>query len=55
MQTVKGLFFDVGGTIFDWKNTAKQRIQEVADAAGKEVDSESFAVDWRDEMFRIHT
>ncbi|MCB2216081.1 MAG: HAD hydrolase-like protein [Desulfobulbaceae bacterium] len=55
MQTIKGLFFDVGGTIFDWKNTARQRIEELADTAGRGIDSESFAVDWRDEMFKIHT
>jgi len=55
MDNVKGLFFDVGGTVFDWKNTARERIQELADASGKEIDSEAFAIDWRDEMFRIHT
>jgi len=55
MENVKGLFFDVGGTIFDWKNTARERIQELADVRGKEIDSEAFAVNWRDEMFRIHT
>lgn len=55
MDKVKGLFFDVGGTIFDWKNTARERIQELANARGKEIDSEAFAIDWRDEMFRIHT
>ena len=55
MDNVKGLFFDVGGTVFDWKSTARERIQELADARGKEIDSEAFAIDWRDEMFRIHT
>ncbi len=30
MQQVKGLFFDVGGTVFDWKNTVKSRIEELA-------------------------
>jgi len=55
MDKVKGLFFDVGGTVFDWKNTARERIQELAEDRGKEIDSEAFAIDWRDEMFRIHT
>lgn len=55
MEKVKGLFFDVGGTIFDWKNTARERIQELADARGTDIDSEAFAIGWRDEMFRIHT
>jgi 2-haloacid dehalogenase len=55
VENIKGLFFDVGGTVFDWKSTARERIQELADARGKEIDSEAFAIDWRDEMFRIHT
>lgn len=55
MENVKGLFFDVGGTVFDWKNTARQRIQELADANGYAIDSGAFANDWRGEMFRIHT
>lgn len=55
MEKVKSLFFDVGGTVFDWKNTARQRVQELADAKGYAIDSEAFAKDWRAEMFRIHT
>ncbi len=55
MDNVKGLFFDVGGTIFDWKTTARKRIEELANAQGTEINSEAFAVDWRKEMFRIHT
>ena len=31
MDDVKGLFFDVGGTVFDWKNTARHNIQQLAD------------------------
>ena len=54
MDKVKGLFFDVGGTVFDWKNTARERVQELADTRGKEIDSEAFAIDWRVEMFKIH-
>ena len=23
MEVVRGLFFDAGGTVFDWKNTAR--------------------------------
>jgi 2-haloacid dehalogenase len=55
MDNVKGLFFDVGGTVFDWKNTAREKIQELADAKTHTIDSESFANDWRGEMFKIHT
>ena len=25
MNSVKALFFDVGGTVFDWKNTAREQ------------------------------
>ena len=55
MHEVKGLFFDVGGTVFDWKNTAREKIQELADEKGQVIDSEAFANDWRGEMFKIHT
>lgn len=55
MDNVKGLFFDVGGTVFDWKNTAREKIQELADKMNQAVDSEAFANDWRGEMFKIHT
>jgi 2-haloacid dehalogenase len=55
MDHVKGLFFDVGGTVFDWKNTARENIQKLADETGQAIDSEALANDWRGEMFKIHT
>ena len=55
MKNVKGLFFDVGGTVFDWKKTARENIQKLADEKGESIDSEAFANDWRGEMFKIHT
>ena len=55
MDNVKGLFFDVGGTVFDWKNTVREKIQELAGEKGQAIDSEAFANDWRGEMFKIHT
>jgi 2-haloacid dehalogenase len=55
MENVKGLFFDVGGTVFDWKNTARENIQKLANEKGESIDSEAFANDWRGEMFKIHT
>lgn len=55
MQKVKALFFDVGGTVFDWKNTARDRIQALANEKKQAIDSEAFANDWRGEMFKIHT
>ena len=54
MENVKGLFFDVGGTVFDWKNTAREKIQELAEAKSQTIDSEAFAHDWRGEMFKVH-
>jgi 2-haloacid dehalogenase len=55
MHNIKGLFFDVGGTVFDWKNTARENIQKLADEKSQAIDSEAFAADWRGEMFKIHT
>ena len=54
MENVKGLFFDVGGTVFDWKNTARENIQKLADEKGNAIDSAEFADTWRSEMFKIH-
>lgn len=55
MEQVKALFFDVGGTVFDWKNTARENIEKLADETGLAINSEAFATDWRNEMFKIHT
>ena len=55
MGEIKGLFFDVGGTVFDWKNTARLNIRKLADEKGEPVNDEAFANDWRAEMFKIHT
>lgn len=55
MDNVKGLFFDVGGTVFDWKNTARENIQKLADEKGEPIDSDAFANGWRAEMFKVHT
>lgn len=55
MENVKGLLFDVGGTVFDWKNTARENIQKLADEKGESINSEAFANAWRAEMFKVHT
>lgn len=55
MNNVKGLFFDVGGTVFDWKNTVRDKVQELADKKDQAVDSLAFANDWRGEMFKVQT
>ncbi len=41
--------------MFDWKNTAREKIQELADEKGQTIDSAVFVNDWRGEMFKIHT
>lgn len=55
MDNLRGIFFDVGGTVFDWKNTTREKIQQLAEEKGEAIDSEAFANDWRGEMFKIHT
>jgi 2-haloacid dehalogenase len=55
MDNVKGLFFDVGGTVFDWKNTVREKVQKLANEKGQYIDTKAFANDWRGEMFKIHT
>ena len=54
MEEVKGLFFDVGGTVFDWKNTVREKIRDMASERGVATDSEAFANDWRAAMFQVH-
>ena len=55
MEKVKGLFFDVGGTVFDWKNTASEKIRQLAEAKAQTIDGDAFAYEWRGEMFKVHT
>ncbi len=55
MKEVKTLFFDVGGTVFDWKNTVLEKIKELAINNQQTMNCEAFANDWRQEMMRIHT
>ena len=43
MDNVRGLFFDVGGTVFDWKNTTREKINELAHEKSESMDSEAFA------------
>ncbi|MDQ8194494.1 HAD family hydrolase [Coraliomargarita sp. SDUM461003] len=53
MNEVRYLFFDVGGTVFDWKSTAKRTIEDAASQLNEAVDSEAFASDWRRTMFDL--
>lgn len=54
MENVKVLFFDVGGTVFDWKNTIREKIRSLSQEHGRKIDDEAFADDWRTEMFKVH-
>ncbi len=53
MAAVQALTFDVGGSVFDWKKAVLQEIDVRAQALGTEVDSETFAMNWRMRMFEI--
>jgi len=55
VSKVKALFFDVGGTVFDWKSTVKEKVQEVTQEKGITLDVEAFANDWRLEMMKVLT
>jgi len=35
------------GTVFDWKNTAQEKIQELANAKAHTIDSEAFRLSAR--------
>ncbi len=55
MEGIKALFFDVGGTVFDWKNTVRDQVRALGRQHQCEVDDASFADDWRKEMFKVLT
>jgi 2-haloacid dehalogenase len=50
---IQALAFDVGGSVFDWKSAVRQEIEARAQALGTDVDSEAFAMDWRNGMFEL--
>jgi len=41
--------------VFDWKNTARAKIQELTDAKAHAIGGETFVNDWRGEMFQKKT
>jgi len=53
MRDVEALTFDVGGSVFDWKNAVRTEIHKRALAAGADVDADQFADEWRVRMFSI--
>jgi 2-haloacid dehalogenase len=55
MEDIKALLFDVGGTVFDWKNTVRKEIRTLARLHRCDVDAAALADDWRREMFNVLT
>jgi len=51
LSNIQALAFDVGGSVFDWKSAVRCGIETIAGDRGINVDSESFAMQWRGRMF----
>lgn len=52
MDDVRALFFDVGGTVFDWKTTSIEALRSLGRTDTAELTA--FADDWRASMFSVH-
>jgi 2-haloacid dehalogenase len=48
-QTIKALFFDVFGTLMDWRNSVAREAQAILEPLGRSVDWLAFADAWRGE------
>ena len=46
---VKGLFFDVFGTLVDWRTSVAREAKAVLEPLGRQIDWLGFADAWRDE------
>lgn len=44
---VQALFFDVFGTVVDWRTSVAREVASVADSKGWAIDATAFAVEWR--------
>lgn len=53
IANVKALTWDVGGTVFDWHNTIKEEISDLAMTQSKEIDAVGFTNKWRFKMFEL--
>ena len=53
MAKIQALTFDVGGSVFDWKSAVRREIETRAKSLGVDIDSEAFAMDWRNRMFEL--
>ena len=45
---VKALFFDVFGTVVDWRNSVAAEVDRLSEAKGLGLDGQAFALAWRD-------
>jgi len=53
MRKFKALAFDVGGSVFNWKDAIKDALDDVTLGAVPGVDSETFAMEWRKNLFLV--
>ena len=44
---IKALFFDVFGTVVDWRNSIAAEVDKLAAAKGLDLDGQTFALAWR--------
>ena len=49
MHDVKALFFDVFGTLVDWRSSIAREVREILSPLGVNLDWESFADAWREQ------
>ena len=47
MTVVKALFFDVFGTVVDWRNSIAAEVDRFSDEKGLGLDGQAFALSWR--------
>ena len=50
---VEALVWDIGGTVFDWHNTIKKEISELAKLQSKDINATNFTNKWRHNMFEL--
>ena len=53
MRKYKALAFDVGGSVFNWKGAIKDALDIVTAEQGVVMDPESFAMEWRKQLFLV--
>ena len=53
IANVEALVWDIGGTVFDWHNTIKKEISELAKLQSKDINATNFTNKWRHKMFEL--